>query len=80
LGRFGADLKRLPASNGLALMKIGTIHSPWRYGAAARPALQSVNLRQLAILRYASRQWAGASALDWPHDRIDPETISWRKK
>jgi antitoxin component HigA of HigAB toxin-antitoxin module len=36
-------------------MKMGTIPPLSRYDAAARHALQSVNLRQLAILRYASR-------------------------
>jgi hypothetical protein len=35
-------------------MKMSTIASPCRYDAAARHALQSVNLRQLAILRCAS--------------------------
>jgi hypothetical protein len=34
-------------------MKMGTIASPWRYDAAARPALQSANLRRPAILHYA---------------------------
>src|SRR5262249_10404734 len=35
-------------------MKMGTTASPWRYDAAARHALQSVNLRRPAILHYAS--------------------------
>ena len=35
-------------------MKMGTIRSPCPYDAAARPALQSVNLRLPAILHYAS--------------------------
>jgi hypothetical protein len=35
-------------------MKMGTIRSPWHYDAAARHALQSVNLRRPAILHYAS--------------------------
>jgi hypothetical protein len=35
---------------------MGTIVSPWRCDAAARHALQSVNLRWPAILHYAS--WA----------------------
>jgi len=37
-------------------MKMGTIGSPCRYDTAARHALQSVNLRRPAILRYDS--WA----------------------
>jgi hypothetical protein len=37
-------------------MKMGTTASLWRYEAAADQALQPANLRQLAILRYAS--WA----------------------
>ena len=36
-------------------MKMGTILSPWHYDAAARCALQSVNLRRPATLRYALR-------------------------
>jgi len=36
--------------------KTGTIRSPYPYDAVARHALQSVNLRRPAILRYAS--WA----------------------
>src|SRR5262245_1174078 len=40
-------------------MKMGTTASPWRYDAAARRALQSVNLRQPAILCYAT--WEAAS-------------------
>src|SRR5216683_3663937 len=39
-------------------MKMGTTASPWRYDAAARHALQSVHLRRLVTLRYAS--WAAA--------------------
>jgi hypothetical protein len=38
-------------------MKMGTIRSPCPYDAAVRDALQSVNLRRPAILRYAS--WGG---------------------
>jgi hypothetical protein len=34
-------------------MKMGTTRSPCRYDAAARRALQSVNLRRAAILHYA---------------------------
>jgi hypothetical protein len=34
-------------------MKMGTIRSLSPYDAAARDALQSANLRRLAILRYA---------------------------
>jgi hypothetical protein len=34
-------------------MKMGTIHSPYRYDAAACHALQSVILRRPAILHYA---------------------------
>jgi hypothetical protein len=47
-------------------MKVGTIRSPFRYDAAARHALQLANLRQPAILRYAS--WADGHAeqsRDW---------------
>jgi len=36
-------------------MKMGNTRSPWRYDAATRHTLQSVNLRRPAILRYASR-------------------------
>jgi len=36
-------------------MKLGTIRSPWHYDAAARHALQSVNLRRPAPLHYTSR-------------------------
>jgi hypothetical protein len=32
---------------------MGTIASPWRYDAAVRHALQSVNLRRPAIWHYA---------------------------
>jgi hypothetical protein len=35
-------------------MKMGTIVSPWRYDAAARRALKSVNLRRPTILRCAA--------------------------
>jgi len=35
-------------------MKMGTIRSPCPYDAAARHALQSVNLRRPAILHYSS--------------------------
>jgi hypothetical protein len=34
-------------------MKMGTIASLWRYDVAADDALQSANLRWLAILHYA---------------------------
>jgi hypothetical protein len=40
-------------------MKMGTTASPWRYDAAARHTLQSVNLRRPAILQYA--QWGLSS-------------------
>jgi hypothetical protein len=46
-------------------MKMGTIISPWRYDAAARDALQSTNLRQPAILHYASGPGALPNIATW---------------
>src|SRR5262249_352715 len=46
-----------PSRSGAARsMKLGTTCSPWRYDAAARNVLQLANLRQPALLHYAS--WA----------------------
>jgi hypothetical protein len=42
-------------------MKMGTTRSPFPYDAAARRALQSINLRRPSTLGYASR------APDFPH-------------
>jgi len=47
-------------------MKMGTIVSPWRYDAAARDALQTVNLLCPAILHYAS--WAAFPDFRLPFD------------
>jgi hypothetical protein len=44
---------------------MGTIASPWRYDAVARRALQSANLRRLAILLYTDAQaHRGVEAVD----------------
>src|SRR5262245_11812041 len=50
-------------------MKMGTTSSPWRYDAAADQALQSANLRGLAISHYAS------SAAAFPISQGDPVTL-----
>jgi len=47
----------------------GTTSSPWRYDAAADQALQSANLRELAILRSAS------SVAAFPISQGDPGTL-----
>jgi hypothetical protein len=39
-------------------MKMGTTRSPYRYDAAARPSLQSENVRRAAILHCSS--WASS--------------------
>jgi hypothetical protein len=43
-------------------MNMGNIASPWRYDAAARPTLQSVDLRRPALLHPTGAQ-AGSQAI-----------------
>jgi hypothetical protein len=55
-GTISGGVATIASTNGSLRisMKMGTIRSPCRYDAAARHALQSVNLRRPTILRYAS--------------------------
>jgi hypothetical protein len=61
-------------------MKMGNTRSPWRYDAGTRHALQSLNLRWPAILRYDSwalsfrfARWSGYASIAalWINPVID---------